>query len=158
MTDETPGWSDKRARHWTGVFLVNLIVPSLLGLMWVSRGGGAAGAMVATTGVWAAGLVLCGRSARVGDVLIRGGFAVAVCQIVPIIHLICGIAAMVTWESFVGPSWPYEERAAVEASGFAVALLTAMPLLFAAVVCGGGHRLILETDADGDEPAEPSDE
>lgn len=139
-TDQTPGWSAERAALWTGVFFVNLPVPMLLGLVVTSNKGGATGMFAAVTAVFSAGLVLCGCFPRLGQVLIRGAGAVALLQTVPLLQVGAGVLAIAAWEYAFG--WP-DNSLATEATVFGMTLSTAMPLLLAALVFGGGHRLIL---------------
>lgn len=151
-TDQSPGWSSERAALWTAVFFLNLPVPMFLGLFVTSNRGGGFGMLVAVVAVWVTVLVLCGSSPRVGQVVIRGATVVAWSQLLPVLQVGAGVLAIRTWESAFGRSGTGSHP---EVAGLGITLLTAMPLLFAALVVGGGHRLVLGSDVgDRDETGE----
>jgi hypothetical protein len=156
-TDESPGWSETRTLHWTGAFFLNLILLLPLGLVATARGG-MVGLLFGLTAVWAGGYALCGRSPRVGGVMIWGGTALAAFQVAPVLHVGSWLAALATWHHIFPKSGTGGDKVDAAASAFGITLLTAMPLLFAAFVFGGGHRLILGTSADGAEPAGDPDD
>lgn len=152
MTDDRPGWSDKRARHWSGLFLANMIVPFPIAFVITHRHGeGWFGALAAAAAVGASGLAVCGWCPRLGDVLIRGARALAFSQLIPVLHVGSLTIAVLTWFEVFKLSKPTVSPFS-EAMFFGVALLAAIPLLFVALVVGGGHRLILGNRDEDDEP------
>jgi hypothetical protein len=96
---------------------------------------------------WFTTLVFCLNSERLETVLFNGGLAVAICQVAPILQFGCGMLAMWAWETIAGDVRPNSDGFSGFLAGFAVTLLTAQPLLFAAWFLGGGIRMLHSSDA-----------
>jgi hypothetical protein len=137
----------RRARDWTDVYVANVFLPLVIGGL-VTSNGGSLGMLCAVLTIWAVGLVVCTRAARLGRVLFAGGKVVAVCQLFPVLQVVSACCAFWAWNAVGGTL----NRGGLmsEVGGFAVTLLTAQPLLLAAFVFGGGHRLLIEWRDDGD--------
>jgi hypothetical protein len=136
-----------RAAEWTGLYAANLVIPLLIGRVATAYGGGL-GMLSAVVAVWAAGLVVCARTVRLSGILFYGAGVVALCQMVPVLQIVAGYFALRAW-SAVGGALD-EGGVKSEVGGFAVTLMTAQPLLLAAFVFGGGHRLLVEWRGDDD--------
>ena len=128
---------------WSGVFAANLLLPLTVGvLITTGKGGGLIGMFAAVVVCWLVGLGGCYQMPRATEAVTVGGMYVAMFQLMPVFHLPAGFVAVLVWAEGVGgplfqpPGW----RA--ELSGFAVTLLTALPLLFLAWVFGRGPRLL----------------
>jgi hypothetical protein len=112
---------------WTVVLAANLIVPLPLGLE-ITEGGGRIGMALAILAWWTLGLIACGRHPDLARSLIVGGLVVGLSQLVPVLQVAAGFAALGTWRADV--------RTFGGLDGFAVTALTGGELLAAAYACG----------------------
>ncbi|HJZ93852.1 MAG TPA: hypothetical protein VKE40_23465 [Gemmataceae bacterium] len=126
---------------WSGVFAANLVVPLFLGLQATSSGG-ATGMACAILVCWVAGLAFCVQGGRLGSVLIRGGRRVALCQFLLMPHIAAGFFALWFWTDMIDQPPLPKGGPWAEMGGFVVTLLTALPLVIAAILFGGGARLL----------------
>ena len=143
--EPTPGDTNKdpyfRAFGWTGIYGLNLFVPLLLGLFVTGDGSGWIGMLFAVALCWAVGVVGCTQFPRLYSVLIPGGILVAFTQFFPVLQIIAGAVAIGTYEDLGGGNILQAGLPAI--GGFFVTLWTAFPLVLAAVVLGGGYRLLV---------------
>jgi hypothetical protein len=148
-------WSP--AFEWSCVFAANLFVPLPLGLL-ITADGGWVGMIAAVLVCWVAGLVLCMRPGRLGRVLIVGGSLVACAQMFLIPHIVVGMLALWVCHSIAEAAQFPRTGLWAEVGGFAATLLTAQPLLLAALWLGGVRRLFSEPPAGAESPdyAEPT--
>jgi len=162
------------AGAWTGVFIANLTVPVLFGLMVVGPEGGALGLFGALAVPYWIGFILCGFRFRVGRSLVWGGGILAVSQVLPILQIVCGAFGLGMWDEIGGHSFFSDERWDHTQSGWqndpnvgalVVTFFSAHPLLVLAVLIGAtvrwyrGDRPIWFTRrADPDAELEPTTE
>jgi len=138
---ETDRVRRRRLLMWTVVFALNLAVPLPIG--WdTTDGGGRIGLALAVVAGWAAGMFICYHSHRVGTVLVSGGTWVAISQFVPVLQFAAGIVGMVCLHQIAGHGSFAEGGPRAELSGFALTLFTGSILFLAAMVFGGGFRLL----------------
>jgi hypothetical protein len=141
MTDPMTfrGWQG--AVGWTGVVVLNLPLPLMLGSA-VTHRDGYLGIGLAVLLCWVAGLFVCSQSSRHGPVIIRGGGWVALSQVFPIAQFVAGVGGVLFWEVVSGSGLPGAHGPVAVLGGFVVTLTTAAPLLFFAFVFGGGLGLL----------------
>jgi hypothetical protein len=75
---------------WFAVFVVNLIVPLLFGLM-VTTSGGRIGMAIAVIVFFAAGCWICANFRKIGNLLIIGGIPIGLSQVLPILQMFSGL-------------------------------------------------------------------
>jgi hypothetical protein len=147
----------RRLWIWTFVFALNLAIPLFLGLDMTDRGG-RFGLGIAIVVGWAAGVFICYQSDRVGVVLVRGGAWVAASQFIPLLQVGAGIVGIVCLNQIAGHGAFAEGGLRAELSGFALTLFTGSILFLAAMVFGGGLRLIFgPQEVEGESAADYAD-
>jgi hypothetical protein len=105
-----------------------------------------------------AGLVLCQRPGRFRLALVIGATAVGLSQVVPVLHIVAGVVAIETWEFASGANVNVTTgRGLSEVGGFAVTVMTAQPLILAALLFGYAFCWMREWPApsavaEGDDP------
>jgi hypothetical protein len=102
---------------------------------------------------WVVGLVACVRFPRLSSVLITGGTIVAFTQFFPVLQVLAGALAIATFKRLTGDGLT---PGTGPVAGFVITLWTAFPLLLAAFVFGGGHRLIRSASLEGGDDDEPT--
>jgi hypothetical protein len=140
---------------WSLVYGANLVLPLPLSLAVCGKGG-QVGVMFGAGLVWAVGLIVCLRPGRLRGVLLRGASVVAWTQFCPVLQIGAGLLALWTGDEVARSLNLQVEGPVAEVGFFLVTLLTAQPLLLAAFVFGGGHRLLFDDPDGGDDP--PGDE
>jgi hypothetical protein len=131
---------------WTCVFTANLPLLFVLGWEHTANRGGTVGMLLAVAGCYATGFFLCVCEGELRLALTRGGLWVALLQLIPVLHLGFGVVAVLIVGEF--PLYPFNSTHR-ELRGFLLTVLTALPLLLAAFLTGGGLRLFrgpLNTD------------
>ena len=131
----------RRLQVWTIVYALNLVVPAFLGWEMTERGG-RIGMAVAVIAGWTAGTFICHQSHRLGVVLVRGGARVAASQFVPVLQLGAGIVGILCWNEIAGHGSFADGGLRAELSGFALTLFVGSILFLAAMLFGGGFRLL----------------
>lgn len=141
--DEPPRLLTKwRSIDWTFVFVLNLILPVLLGWQ-ITNSSAKFGAAIVTSVFYAIGLWACVRLPRYFVAIAKGGLFIAVFQFVPILHIVFGSIAMGVAElmGHVTPD-PFDLQNDTTGTvnsitgGMIVTLLTGTPLIFIAVAVG----------------------
>jgi hypothetical protein len=124
------------AGRWSLVFALNLPVAAFYGWALTERSG-RLGMMAATAALWAAGLVACSRPGRLRLALVIGALPIAATQLLPILQIVAGSFALSAWSSLIRlPETAGFDAPLSEAGGFAVTLLTGLPLMAAALAVG----------------------
>ena len=113
---------------WLAVFLMNLPLPLLFGFAVTSSGGGY-GMLVGVGAVWLIGHVAVARFHFQRGAIVFGGAFLAVSQLLPLLQIAAGMAAMT-----VAAFNPH--RSFANELAFAVTLLTAAQLAVAALGLG----------------------
>lgn len=142
-----PRFDDGMGKSWMLVFFGNLPVPLFLAWLTVS-GPGMFGLIAGLAVLYWVGYILCAGRFRVGRSLIQGGTAVALTQLMPVLHFACGAVALRIWEWVSGyrlwgfkDPWPMSDQPALYTLGvFVVVLLTAQPLWIIAILAGSLFR------------------
>ena len=105
---------------------------------------------------WAVGLVACTQPGRLGRVPIKMRVLRAMVQIFVVPHVAAGLFGVLTCRLVGREIFSRSDGMSAEVSGFAITLLTALPLLMAAFIFGGGHTLFTDPPA-GTESADYAD-
>ncbi|HEX4613977.1 MAG TPA: hypothetical protein VH092_37695 [Urbifossiella sp.] len=146
MTTEpdVPPRKDNQEVCWVAVFGANLIVPVLFG--WpITERGGRVGMLAALAVLLAAWQFFIPRYEHLRAVLLTGGIAVAVSQLLPLLQVFTGLLSF----SIVGrvvPMSPHDlpdDHSGVgldDVSAFAVTILTGTQLWVTAMVAGVAFR------------------
>lgn len=90
-TAKAAGWL-KLASSWTFVFAANLPLPILFASS-MAKGAAVAGVIAVSCSFWLLGLYCSYQAPGLLRIFSRGGIAVAVSQLVPILHVFAGAAA-----------------------------------------------------------------
>ncbi len=124
-------------RRWSRVFALNMIVPLLFGLPR-TYGIGWVGMFAAVPVLFALGGWACACQPNIGRILIRGGVLVALSQLLPVLQIVAGLAAMDLTamlgqvEATVGRS----PEVGSAAGGFLMTMFTGFFLMCAALFLG----------------------
>lgn len=125
---------------WTLVFVGNLPVPLIMGLV-ATRCGGRIGLFGGMAAVYWVGVVLTGFRFRLGQPLTLGGVWVAVFQLLPVLHLGSGYLAWWVWGRVSGvelgspdPEFDGSHLLTHNVGAFGIALVAALPLVSVAVL------------------------
>lgn len=124
---------------WVVVYLLNLIVPAMLGADQI-RDDAAIGVLSAVLLLLAFGCLLCVYRPRTAAILTYGGVVVGASQVFPALHVIAGLIALLVVEGFR----PGVARVSFE-SGFGLTFVTGVVLLLAAGGIGSVLQLFLPT-------------
>ena len=137
-----PESSASLAWRWTGVFGLNLPLPLPVGLWVRSDRGGLFGMVTAVVAWWLAGLAACYHLPRAAKAVTDGAIFVAAAQVFPACQCGAGIGAILAWGQVAGHQ-PFRVAGwRAELAGAGITLLTALPLVFAAWVIGGGPAVL----------------
>ena len=117
---------------WFGVFVFNLIVPLLFGLLTTDKGG-RIGMAIAVIMFFAAGCWICVNHREIGCFLIAGGFLVGLSQMVPVLQFAAGLVGIVICHVV---RLMDTEDATNEFGGFVLTLITGGILLGVSTVSG----------------------
>jgi hypothetical protein len=124
------------AFEWTAVLLFNLIVPTLFA--WsMTNNDAKLGALIAVLVVAAAGYYFCFQKPLPILIAIRGGILVALTQVFPILHIVCGSLALQAW-ILLGDmrKSSFQEMLSSIPAGFLVTLMTGLLLIASSFVVG----------------------
>ena len=127
--------------RWTLVFVLNLALPVPVGLSVTRAAAPPASSRRSSS---------AGRSGWRGATTCRGppgprptaASYVAMFQVFPVVHFVVGIGAIILWDRLVGYAAGRATGWRAALGGFGVSMLTALPLIFAAWVLGGGPGLL----------------
>jgi hypothetical protein len=122
------------------------------------RRGGQEGMFAAVLLYWCIGFGVCFMSLRIARVLVLGAFYLAWSQIFPILQVLAGFLAAVSWHEITGGPWPAQSGWQAEVSGFMITLLTANLLGIAAFCFGKGWTLLRRHPLEGQEEADFADD
>jgi hypothetical protein len=117
---------------WFGVFVFNLIVPFLFGLLMTNKGG-RIGMAIAVVMLFAAGCWICANHREIGIFLIAGGFLIGLSQMVPVLQIAGGMVGVAICH-LVGLT--DSEDATNEFGGFLLTLITGASLMSLSAVSG----------------------
>src|SRR4051812_49255013 len=78
---------------WTLVLVLNLVVPLPLGLSYTGEGG-RLGIGLGVFAWWVVGLAICVRRPNLGRLLLTGGKAIGISQLVPVAQVAAGFGAL----------------------------------------------------------------
>lgn len=120
-------------RGWAPVFLLNMIVPLSLGSL-AADARGCIGMFVGTAVLFVMCGWLCSCQPRLARAIVRGGAPIGVAQLVPILQIIAGLAAM----AIVSTLRLADEPDPVNGmpGGFLVTIITGVLLIGAALFLG----------------------
>ena len=126
-------WDWNWVRHWSILFICNLLVPFFLGL-GATESGGRIGMFLGIGVLWFMGLPFGYFSTRFRMSIVIGTSITACLQLVPILQMIAGIIAYSTWNAATGMDIRTSDLSG-ELSGFAITVLTGQILIAFSVGC-----------------------
>lgn len=119
---------------WSAVYAANLPVALFFG--WIAtEQGGRLGMAAGIAVLWTVGLAVCAWPGRLRQILVVGGWVVALSQMIVLPHIFIGTFALGSWGSITGANSGIDGPL-TEVGGFAVTLMTGQPLMLLALVIG----------------------
>jgi hypothetical protein len=139
-----------RIAGWTILYMLNLIVPVLFGIMVCDKGG-LAGMLVGIVIFYVAATFLVIRFHRMGTAAIIGSGVVALSQFWAIAQLYSGLLALSVWGFVSGTKGTNDlgggNPILAELGGCAVTIMTGQPLFALAIIIGLPFAAMLRSDA-----------
>ncbi len=134
--------STRRSLPWTLVFFANLVAPAFFGSIVVTADG-RLGVLTAVAGYWVLGL-LAVRHDYLGRVVLKGGTAVGLSQLCPVLQIVAGCFALRVWGDIAGwkPGQMVWNRPLSWLDGFALTGLTGGALLAMALAAGAAGQAV----------------
>ena len=126
------GWS------WTFAFVANLPLPGAFGWQFTAHNGGVVGMVLAVAVLYAVGLGLCATGPALREVIVSGAVCTTALQLILLPHVVAGAVALFAFNQV----WRPTDWFGAEVRGFAVTMLTAVPIGLLAFLAGGGPRLL----------------